>query len=158
MIELDFFYPLNDPNALAYQLICFDTKACWKILLDGELLGSFEKQNNAWKKLTGEWVNDDFIVAAGNLIDAQAYNRLPNEICTRWEKQIAEVIAESDHSYLVICKPDINFAAFTKIFSRFIPGLLKDEWKITFKIYSHDFNEDLQLVTSMDLRQERAFY
>jgi hypothetical protein len=158
MIEIDFFYPQDLGQPLAFQLIRFAREEPWDIVLHGELLGRIEKKDGHWRGCFSNDLPDNFILLAGQLIDAQHYNQLPSQIKDRWAKQVAEVITESDRAYMVVCKPEINFLAFKGIFSRFVPGLLKDEWAVKFKVFSHDFNQDFELLVSRPLKESRLSY
>jgi hypothetical protein len=145
MIELDYFFETPAGETLTYQLIQFSMNGPWSVLEGDEFLGSIEKRNGKWMAVLGEYLPCEMIQGAGSLIDQQYYQTLPSEVCTRWPKLIAEVITKSDHEYMVICKPLINFEAFERIFTKFVPGLLKDEWSVDFQVYNHDFSEDFVL-------------
>ncbi len=73
------------------------------------------------------------------------FNSLPQEICSRWPNLVEKVVLQSDTAYMVICKEGISFKSFERIFSRFVPGLLKDEWAIKFQVFNHDFSDDFSL-------------
>jgi len=102
----------------------------------------------------GEYLSPAMVQEAGKLIDQQHYHTLPAEICARWPKLIAEVIAKTDREYVVVCKPLINFETFERIFTKFVPGLIKDEWSVDFQVYNHDFSEDFVLES---IGREEAF-
>lgn len=128
-----------------YQLIQFAKDGHWSVLDGDEFLGSIERRGGKWVAILGEYISSAMIEGAGNLIDQQYYHILPTAICARWPKLIAEVIAKSDCEYMVVCKPLINFEVFERIFTKFVPGLIKDEWPVDFQVYNHDFSEDFLL-------------
>jgi len=143
MIELVYF----DRNAVseAYQVIQFRAGESWRIARDGELLGSVEKLNGVWRVREGSELAEELIGNIGRLIDAQHFNKLPNDIKIHWPAQVEEVIPSGDEEYLVITKPEIDFERFVKIFTAYIPHLLKDEWPVLFKLYDAGMNQDWEV-------------
>ena len=145
MIELNYFSETPNGEMHAYQLIQFAKDGHWSILDGDEFLGSIKRREKKWVAVSGEYLSSAMIEGAGNLIDQQFYHTLPTDICARWPKLVAEVIAKTDGEYMVVCKPLINFEAFERIFTKFVPGLIKDEWPVDFQVYNHDFSEDFIL-------------
>ncbi|KQM76908.1 hypothetical protein ASE74_16670 [Pedobacter sp. Leaf216] len=145
MIELNYFFETPDGDKFTYQLIQFTNGGSWSTLDGDEFLGSIEKRAGKWEAVLGECLPPEMIKGAGKLIDRQNYHILSAEICNRWPKLIAEVIAKSDCEFMLICKPAVNFEAFERIFSKYVSGMIKDEWPIDFHIYNHDFSEDFIL-------------
>jgi hypothetical protein len=145
LIELDYFFETPDGETLIYRLIQFSINGPWSVLDGDEFLGSIEKREGKWMAVLGEYLSHAMVQEAGKLIDKQYYHTLPAEICARWPKLIAEVIAKTDREYVVVCKPLINFETFERIFTKFVPGLIKDEWSVDFQVYNHDFSQDFVL-------------
>lgn len=143
MIELVYF----DRNAVteAYQVFQFRAGESWRIARDGELLGSVEKLNGVWRGREGSKLAEELIGNIGRLIDAQHFNKLPNDIKIHWPAQVQEVIPSGDEEYLVITKPEIDFERFVKIFTAYIPHLLKGEWPVLFKLYDAGMNQDWEV-------------
>jgi hypothetical protein len=143
MIELVYF----DQNAInkAYQVIRFREGESWQVVQDGELLGSIEKLDGNWYGRDKSALTADLVKQIGRLIDAQHFNRLPEEIKTHWPGQVEAVIPSGDAEYLVIGKPQIDLERFIKIFSAYVPHLLKDEWPILFKVYNAEMSEDFEV-------------
>jgi len=143
MIELVYF----DQNAIskAYQVIQFRAGESWRIARNGESLGSMEKLDGVWRSRGGSELADELIGNIGRLIDAQHFNRLPADIKIHWPAQVQEVIPTGDVEYLVIAKPEVDFERFVKIFTAYIPHLLKDEWPVLFKLYDAGMNHDLEV-------------
>ena len=71
---------------------------------------------------------------------------MPAEIQLRWPSLIQDVVAKSDQEYLVVCKEGISFATFQRIFCKFISGVLRDEWPISFQVFNHNFSEDFNVL------------
>lgn len=145
MIELEYFLE-RECETLVYQLIQFSPSEPWKILLDGELLGSITKHEAEWRQLNGEKLQDYLFDGITRLIDAQNFNGLPQEILSRWGNYIEQVLPRSDREYLVVCRAEISFKTFERVFSRFVSDLLKDEWLVEFKVFNHDFSEDFTVL------------
>lgn len=145
MIELEYFLE-RECETLVYQLIQFSPSEPWKIVLDGELLGSVSKQGFEWKQLTGEELQDYLFKGMTTLIDAQNFNVLPQEVISRWGNYIDQVLPRSDSAYLVVCRSGISFKTFERVFSRFVSDLLKDEWSVEFQVFNHDFSEDFTVL------------
>lgn len=145
MIELDYFFTQSDEKSSHYQLIQFSQNEPWRLVQDGELLGSLEKWNGKWKQLTGSPLSDALLEGICKLIESQHYHELPAQLLSRWGNVIAEVVTKSDDEYLIICKEAVSFKSFAGIFSKFVSTLLKDEWPVRFKLYNADFSEDLEI-------------
>ncbi|MBG6234166.1 hypothetical protein IWX76_000721 [Pedobacter sp. CAN_A7] len=143
MIELIYFPP---PDAQkAYQLIQFHTGEPWNVVEDGELLASIEKLNGTWRSMGDTKLNDLLIQSIGVLIDKQHFNRLPLEIKKHWTEYVQEAIAQGDNQYMVICKPEIDFNRFEKVFRTYIPGLVSDDWEIRFRVYNAEMSSDFEV-------------
>lgn len=145
MTELEYFFEGGNGASEVYQLIRFGAGEPWKIVLDGELIGSMEKQHGTWMQQSGDELSNELLIGLAGHIDAQHFNSLPQEICSRWPNLVEKVVLRSDTAYMVICKEGISFKSFQRIFSRFVPGLLKDEWVVNFQVFSHDFSDDFLL-------------
>jgi len=145
MIELEYFFNSKSGLMEVYQLIRFAADEPWKIVLDGELLGSLENLHGTWKQLSGEQLSKALFDGITNHINNQYFNSLPEAICSRWPNLVAKVVLKSDIAYMVICKEGISFKDFERIFSRFVPYLLKEEWTINFQVFNHDFSDDFSL-------------
>ncbi len=142
MIELDFFFNLPNGDVMHFQLIQLSRAEPWTVLDHDQLLGRMTKESGEWKPLSGSSLSAALIQNIGLFIDQQEYQKLPNEIKLRWPKLVEEIIVKSDSEYMVICKPFVNFRSFEKLFEKFVPPMIKDEWEISFKVYNHDFGED----------------
>lgn len=142
MIELIYF---NDAASKAYQLIQFRAGEPWRVVDDGELLASMEKLDGRWLVRGKGVISESLIECIGGLIDLQHFNRLPLEIKTHWTDEVQEAIAQGDNQYLVICKPDIDFQRFEKVFRTYISTLVKDEWEIRFRVYDADMSNDFEV-------------
>ncbi|SDG74123.1 hypothetical protein SAMN05421827_11097 [Pedobacter terrae] len=145
MTELEYFFEGENGISAVYQLICFGAGEPWKIVLDGELIGCMEKWQGTWRQQSGDELNEDLLIGITKHIDAQYFNCLPKEICSRWPNLVEKVVLRSDTAYMIICKEGISFKSFQRIFSRFVPGLLKDEWAVNFQVFNHDFSDDFSL-------------
>ncbi|MBB6238260.1 hypothetical protein HDC90_002892 [Pedobacter sp. AK013] len=42
------------------------------------------------------------------------------------------------------------------MFEKFVPAMIKDEWPINFKVYSHDFEEDF--IKRLSRKDEKSSY
>ncbi len=146
MIELEYFLSDVDATVSVYQVIQFSPDDPWRVVLDGELLGSIDKIEGSWRQLSGEDFSVQFFNEIVAFIEKQNFNNLPAALISRWNNQIQEVVTRSDQEYLVICKAGISFSSFEGIFSRFVICLLKDEWPVNFRVFSHDFSQDFSLL------------
>jgi hypothetical protein len=157
MIELEYFFDGENGAVEVYQLIRFALGEPWRIVLDGELLGSLEKIQGIWRQLSGDELKVELFNSLTRHIDDQYFNRLPEELCLRWPSQIEKVVVSSDTGYLVICKAGISFKSFEGIFSRFVPGLLKDEWSVKFQVFNHDFSDDFLLEAKPMVKKKDSY-
>lgn len=146
MIVLAFFSKQTDTEMLVYQLIQFSPEDPWRLLLDGELLGSMEKSEGTWRQVSGANFPPSFFKELVAFIDQQNFNHLPLALTSRWSNLIQEVVVRSDREYLVVCKAGISFKSFEGIFSKFVSGLLKDEWPVQFNVFNHDFSDDFTVL------------
>lgn len=143
MIELDYFTAGPDQNV--YQVIQFRAGEPWRIVDDGELLGSIEKLDGVWQVRGKTVLAADLIDGVGRLIDGQAFNLLPSAMKNRWPDEILEAIAQGDRAYLVVCKEGVHFERFEKVFRAYVPVLVKDEWEICFRVYNARMDADFEL-------------
>ncbi|NTE01317.1 hypothetical protein G6M26_01820 [Agrobacterium tumefaciens] len=156
MIELACFFMQTDAKIIVYQLIQFSPEDSWRVVLDGELMGSIDKLDGNWKQLSGEDFPEELLGSIIKLIAQQHFNQLPSALMSRWNNMIHEVILKSDQEYLVVCKPAISFKSFEGIFSKFVPGLLKDEWPVSFQVFNHDFSDDFTVLAYPVIHQDSA--
>ncbi|MCX2586294.1 hypothetical protein [Pedobacter sp. MR22-3] len=154
MIELEFFSRKANDELLIYQMIQFSPEDPWRLLLEGELLGSMEKSEGTWHQVSGTDFSPSFLRELAAFIDQQNFNHLPLALTSRWGNLIHKVIIKSDREYLVVCKADISFRSFEGIFSKFVSGLLKDEWSVTFQVFNHDFSDDFTVQAKPTVRQK----
>jgi len=157
MTELEYFFEGENGVSELYQLIRFGAGEPWKIVLNGELIGSLEKQHGAWAQLSGNGFSRELLNGITTYIDAQYFNSLPAEICSRWPNLVEKVLLRSDTAYMIICKEGISFKSFQRIFSRFVPGLLKDEWTVNFQVFNHDFSDDFSLLAKPLVYKKESF-
>ncbi|MGN7986254.1 hypothetical protein ACTJKC_02880 [Pedobacter sp. 22226] len=157
MIELEYFFDGENGAVEVYQLIQFGAGEPWRIVLDGELLGSLEKLQGTWRQLSGDELRTELFNGLICHINNQYFNSLPEQICSRWPNLVEKVVLKSDEAYLVICKEGISFKSFERIFSRFVPGLLKDEWVVKFQVFNHDFSDDFLLEASPLVDKRETF-
>ena len=156
MIELDFFFNLPNGDIKHFQLIQLSRGELWTVLDHEQILEKMLKEDGKWKTLLSSSLSEELIQNIGLFIDRQQYQNLPIEIKLRWPKLIEEIIANSDSEYLVVCKPFVNFRSFEKMFEKFVPAMIKDEWAINFKVYSHDFSEDF--IKKLSQKEEKSGY
>lgn len=143
MIELNYFHPQELHKV--YQVIQFSTQDHWKVVVDGELVGSVKKLEGNWYS-TGKFLLDDQLVNnIGALIDQQNFNGLPVAIKKHWADDVQETIAQGDDQYLVICRPGVNFHRFEKVFRNYVHELVKDSWEIRFRVYDAEMSNDFEV-------------
>jgi hypothetical protein len=143
MIELTYFHPLE--AHIVYQVIQFREQEPWKVVVDGELLGSIKKLDGTWCN-TGNLVLDEQLTKAiGALIDQQNFQRLPMEIKKHWTEYVQEALAQGDNEYLIICRPEVDFNRFEKVFRTYILELVKDSWEIRFRVYDASMSNDFEV-------------
>lgn len=145
MIELEYFFEGENGTVQVYQLIHFRAGEPWNVIQDGEILSTIENYDSKWRQLSGDELRAEIFKGITKHIDDQYFNRLPEEICLRWPNLVEKVLLNSDADYMVICREGINFRSFEHIFSKFVPGLLKDEWAVKFQLFNHDFSDDFLL-------------
>jgi len=156
MIELDFFFNLPNGDIKHFQLIQLSRGGVWNVFDDEQVLLRMVKEDGGWKTLLSSSLSEELIQNIGLFIDRQQYQTLPIEIKLRWPKLIEEIIVNSDAEYMVVCKPFVNFRSFEKMFEKFVPAMIKDEWAINFKVYSHDFGEDF--LKKLSRKEEKFSY
>lgn len=145
MIELDYF-PRG--NAGVYQLVQFRAAEPWRVVESGELLGSLVKTDGVWQLKGNSGLSMELLEDIGRFIDGQEFNLLPMIIRNRWPDEVTEVVAQGDNGYLVVCKDGIDFERFEKVFRAYLPGLVKDEWAICFRVYDAGMNADFEVVVN----------
>lgn len=145
MIELIYFLKAGD-LASAYFLLQSKRGEPWQVVLGDELIGLLDRSGGSWQLDSWVEVSEGLCEGLGGLVDSQHFNRLPEAISLHWPAIVREVVVVSDSEYLVICRPGIDFGRFVRLFTAYVPHLLKDEWQIVFKIYDSDMSEDIQLV------------
>jgi len=143
MIELTYFN--DDAASKAYRLIQFRVGEPWRVVEEGELLGSIEKLDGRWLVRGKGVISESLIEGIGGLIDRQHFNRLPVELKAHWADELQEVIAQGDNQYLVICRADVDFQRFEKVFGTYIHTLVKDEWQIRFRVFDADMSSDFEV-------------
>jgi len=156
MIELDFFFNRPNGDIMHFQLIQLSRDELWTVLDHEQVLERIVKEDGKWKRLLGGSLSEALIQNIGLFIDRQQYQTLPIEIKLRWPKLIEEIIVNSDAEYIVVCKPFVNFRSFEKMFEKFVPAMIKDEWAINFKVYNHDFGEDF--IKKLSRKEEKTSY
>ncbi|RYG11267.1 MAG: hypothetical protein EOO07_20865 [Chitinophagaceae bacterium] len=113
------------------------------MILDGdEILGQLDFINGCWCNSSNKQKYNDFMKSVSRFINEQQFLKLPVHIKNRWPMLIEEVMVKSESSYLIVTKPDVNFSSFERIFKDYIPELVKDEWELSFQVFSADFNDD----------------
>ncbi len=143
MIELTYFSEVTNQ---VFQVVQFRRKDPWQILEGDEVVATLEHLGEGWK------FEQFGVVPAGmepgviQLIQKQNFNFLPGLIKSRWEDWVAEVVGVSDSEYLVICRSNVDLNRFYKIFAGSIGMLVKDEWRIVFKIYDAGMEKDFEVV------------
>ena len=156
MIELDFFFNLPNDDIKHFQLIQLSRGGVWTVYDHEQVLERIVKEDGEWKKLLSSSLSEELIQNIELFIDGQQYQTLPIEIKLRWPKIIEEIIVNSDAEYMVVCKPFVNFRSFEKMFEKFVPAMIKEEWTINFKVYSHDFGEDF--IKKLSQKEEKFSY
>lgn len=147
MIELTYFLEARKDKAV-YQVIQFNPGEPWQIVAGDELIGKMEKQYGLWNLRSEMEVPEGLLKGIAKLIEEQHFNYLPSDIKMHWEAYVQEVVVQSDVEYLVVCKPDVSFERFEKIFRASISLLVKDEWQIRFRVYNADMSDDFEVILS----------
>jgi len=145
MIELVYFSEESEGTP-AYQIIQFNPGEPWSIVDGDELIGCMKKSKGFWNLYAVAAVPDGLATGIAKLIETQHCYQLPEEMKMRWPDQVQEVIVQSDDRYLVVCKSDVDFERFEKVFRNFICELLKDEWPIRFMVYNADMTADFEVL------------
>lgn len=148
MIELDYF-PRGTGDV--YQLVQFRAGEPWRVVEGGELLGSLVKSDGVWQLKCNSVLSMDLLEDIGRFIDGQEFNLLPMTIRNRWPDEVMEIVAQGDNSYLVVCKDGIDFERFEKVFRAYLPGLVKDEWTICFRVYDAGMNADFEVLVNSSI-------
>ncbi|MGM9478172.1 hypothetical protein ACS5PU_17230 [Pedobacter sp. GSP4] len=155
MTELDFFFDPSYGHGGVFRLMMFTDNGFWAVVAGDKLLGRIEKQEGKWVQILGDPFPAELIENAGLLIDGQHFNHLPGDISARWPKLVEKVVRKSDSEYMVICKPSINFKTFERMFTTFVPAMIKDEWPIHFAVYNNDFSDDFVAALSRKVEELR---
>lgn len=144
MIELTYFAK-GSPEDEVYQVIQFNPGEPWQLVNGDEVIGTLDNEYGLWNLRSWVKVPDGLATGIGRLIEDQHFNKLPAMICGRWPGYVQQVVMISDQEYLVICLEDIDLQRFEKIFSGSVGELVKDEWKIRFRVYDALMNNDFQV-------------
>lgn len=144
MIELDYFP--DGSGGVVYQVLQFRADEAWQVVYAGELICRIEKLDGLWVVKGSAVFPQELIEGIGRLIDAQHFNRLPQELKVHWEAYVQEVIAQGDAQYLVVCKDGIDFEQFEKLFRACVINLVRDPWDICFRVYDAGMSADFELV------------
>ena len=142
MIELTYF----ENSTQLFQVIQFRAGEAWRIVHEGELLGSIIKMDGLWVANRNSILVEGLVASIGKFIDLQHFNNLPEELKSHWPMYIQQVIIQGDDQYLIVCLPEIDFSHFEKLFKTYISTLLKDRWEILFKVYDAEMSADFQLL------------
>lgn len=145
MIELIYFSE-QEPGSPVYQVIQFNPGEPWQLVDGDEVIGTVDKQHGLWNLRSWVTLPDGLVTGIGQLIENQHFNRLPALITQRWSEYVQQVVVVSDQEYLVICIDGIDLAHFEKLFRGSISELIKDEWKICFKVYDALMSADFEVV------------
>lgn len=147
MIELTYFLEAKQEKAV-YQVIQFNPGEPWQVVAGDELIGRMEKRYGLWNLRAETEVPEGLLKGIAKLIEEQHFHHLPSDIKMHWQAYVQEVIAESDLQYLVVCKPEICFERFEKLFRASIGLLIKDEWQILFRVYNAEMSDDFELAVN----------
>ncbi len=130
----------------AYLLLQSRRGEPWQIVLGDELIGMLDKIEGSWQLESWADVPEGLCDGLSGLIESQHFNRLPETIISHWPAMVGEVVVSSDSEYLVICRPGTDFVRFVRLFTAYVPHLLKDEWPIVFRVYDSQMSEDAKVV------------
>nr|WP_068890359.1 hypothetical protein [Pedobacter panaciterrae] len=144
MIELTYFLEVKEEKAV-YQVIQFNPGEPWQVVVGDELIGRMEKQYGLWNLRAETEVPEGLLRGLAKLIEEQHFHHLPSDLKMHWETYVQEVIVQSDTQYLLVCKPEICFERFEKLFKGSIALLVKDEWQILFRVYNAGMSEDFEV-------------
>lgn len=144
MIELTYFTE-GSPEDGVYQVIQFNPGEPWQLVNEDEVIGTLDNEYGLWNLRSWAPVPDGLATGIGRLIEDQHFNKLPAMISRRWSEYVQQVVMISDAEYLVICLEGVDLQRFERIFSGSITELVKDEWKIRFRVYDALMNNDFQV-------------
>jgi hypothetical protein len=145
MIELTYFSE-KEPGCPVYQVIQFNPGEPWQLVNGDEVIGTVDKQHGLWNLRSWSSVPEGLVTGIGQLIENQHFNKLPGQITQRWSEYVQQVIAISDCEYLVICTDGIDLERFKKLFSGSVSELIKDEWKVRFRVYDALMSADFEVL------------
>jgi len=143
MIELDYFP--DGVNDVVYQVLQFRTGEAWRVVCAGEMICSMEKLDGLWYVKGKTILPPTLVESIGRLIDMQHFNFLAAELKQHWGAYVQEAIAQGENQYLVICKEGIEFERFERLFRAYIINLVRDPWKIRFRVYNARMSEDFEV-------------
>lgn len=147
MIELIYFSE-KQTGMPAYQVIQFNPGEPWQIVDGDEVIGRMQKLEGLWSLHALSNVPDGLVTGIANLIEQQGFNRLPAKIKEHWEPYVHEVVTQSDALYLIVCRQNVDFDRFKKLFWGYIGELIKDPWQIRFRVYNADMSDDFEVVVN----------
>jgi hypothetical protein len=147
MIELTYY----ENSSQLFQVMQFRAGDAWRIVHNGELLGSIIKVENTWVAGRNSSLVQGLVESIGKFIDLQHFNKLPRELETHWSMYIRQVIVQGDDQYLIVCLPLVNFRRFEKVFRAYIGSLVKDRWEILFKVYNAEMSADFEVLVKQGL-------
>lgn len=147
MIELIYFS--DEQNGIpAYQVIQINPGEPWQIVDGDEVIGKMQKQEGLWSLHALSQVPDGLVTGIARLIEQQDFNRLPAKIKEHWAIYVEAVITQNDALYLIVCKQGVDFDRFKKLFWGYIGQLIKDPWKIRFRVYNADMSDDFEVIVN----------
>lgn len=144
MIELTYFSE-ELTQSQVYQVIQFNPGEPWQLVNGDEVIGTVDMEHGLWNLRSWVPVPDGLLTGIGRLIENQHFNKLPAAISGRWSEYVQQVVVVSDSEYLVIGLDGIDLERFEKLFSSSISELVKDEWKIRFRVYDALMAEDFEV-------------
>lgn len=143
MIELIYFSKA-ETGEQAYQVVQAKPGECWEILKEDEIIGVMNHEQGIWNLQGVGEIPKGMASGIAKLIETQHFNTLPSDIKMHWSGDVHEVVMRSDSDYLVICKPEIDFERFEKLFKECISGLVKDPWEVQFNVYNASMSADFE--------------
>jgi len=147
MIKLHFMH--EDSKEIlgfkVYLLLQNQSGQPFEIWDEQKFLGKIDVLNDRWANVSSQKLDIQLIEDMGRFIDRQHYRQLPVEIKKRWPGWIGEVVVVTEEEYLVISKPYIEFAQFEKVFRNYIAQMVRDEWKMFFRVFNADFSDEFSL-------------
>jgi hypothetical protein len=147
MIELTYFSQ-QETGSPVYQVIQFNPGEPWQLVNGDEVIGTVDKQHGLWNLRSWSPVPEGLVTGIGQLIENQHFNRLPALISQRWSEYVQQVVVVSDREYLVICTDGIDLEHFEKLFRGSVSELVKDEWRIRFRVYDALMSADFELLVN----------